>query len=173
MDFEFEVNGQLNKITIEKKDNKLFLVDDNKNLIELNCQIISENCLSLLMNNESYTIYFAESNKKLYVTIKDEEYIIEQPSSAKKKASKFELTEFSENMIRAPMPGKILKIKVNEGDKVKKKQSLVIVEAMKMEHDIRAPFDAVVNKVNFKEGQIVDAEKPIIELEKALEKKSN
>jgi len=59
-----------------------------------------------------------------------------------------------------------LKIKVNAGDRVTKKQSLIIVEAMKMEHDIRAPFDAIVTKINFSEGQIVDTQSPIIELEK-------
>lgn len=173
MDFEFEINGQLHKITIEKKDNKLFIMDANKNLIEVNCQIISKNCLSLLINNESYTIYFAESDKKWYLVIRDEEYIIESPSTVKKKASQAELAEFSENMICAPMPGKILKINVNGGARVKKKQSLVIIEAMKMEHDIRAPFDAIVTKVNFKEGQIVDTETPIIELEKIIEEKSD
>jgi biotin carboxyl carrier protein len=63
------------------------------------------------------------------------------------------------------MPGRILKIMVSEGEKVKKKQSLVIVEAMKMEHEIKSVLDGIVKKVNFQENQMVDTEEPIMELE--------
>ncbi len=165
MDFEFEIKGKTFKIALEKKDNKLFLSNPNKTT-EIDYHLISDNCLSLIIDNENYTIFFAKSDNKWYITIKDEEYIVELPSTTKKKSYSTELSEPVENLICAPMPGKILKIKVNEGDIVKKKQSLIIVEAMKMEHDIRAPFDAIVTKINFKEGQIVDTESPIIELEK-------
>ncbi|HBW37202.1 biotin/lipoyl-containing protein [Desulfosporosinus sp. BICA1-9] len=49
--------------------------------------------------------------------------------------------------IKAPMPGTILSIKVNEGQTVKKGEVLFILEAMKMENEIMAPRDAVVAKL--------------------------
>ena len=58
--------------------------------------------------------------------------------------------------LSAPMPGKIVAIKVNVGDQVKKGAPLVILEAMKMEHTITAPFDGEVQAVNANPGDQVD-----------------
>lgn len=54
-----------------------------------------------------------------------------------------------------PMPGKIVKVLVSEGEQVTTGQTLVIMEAMKMEHSIGAPHDGVVAEVRVKEGQQV------------------
>jgi propionyl-CoA carboxylase alpha chain len=55
----------------------------------------------------------------------------------------------------APMPGKIVKVLVAEGQAVVSGQPLVIMEAMKMEHSISAPHDGVVAEVRVAEGQQV------------------
>lgn len=67
--------------------------------------------------------------------------------------------------IYAPMPGKIVKLLVKEGDKVVEKQPMVIVEAMKMEHQVNSAAVGTVKKVNFADGDQVNTETPIIELE--------
>jgi len=67
--------------------------------------------------------------------------------------------------IFAPMPGKVVKVQVAEGDAVTEKQPMVIVEAMKMENQLVSPANGKVKKINFKAGDQVDTETPIIELE--------
>ena len=57
----------------------------------------------------------------------------------------------------APMPGKIARVLVKAGDDVKAKQGLVVVEAMKMENELRAARDGRVREVAVSEGQSVDA----------------
>ncbi len=66
--------------------------------------------------------------------------------------------------VAAPMPGKIVKVAVGEGDSVDEHALLVVLEAMKMEHRIEAPAAAVVKSVMVKEGQIVAAGTPIVTL---------
>lgn len=63
------------------------------------------------------------------------------------------------------MPGTIVKVFTKVGDKVKKGSPLFILEAMKMEHTIRASNDHVVKKVLSKVGAFVEAATTIIELE--------
>lgn len=59
--------------------------------------------------------------------------------------------------IAAPMPGKIVRVLVAAGDEVKARQGLVVVEAMKMENELRAARDGRVREVVVAEGQSVDA----------------
>jgi 3-methylcrotonyl-CoA carboxylase alpha subunit len=66
--------------------------------------------------------------------------------------------------VAAPMPGKIVKIAVREGDNVDEHALLVVLEAMKMEHRIEAPAAAIVKSVRVKEGQVVSAGTPLVTL---------
>ena len=57
--------------------------------------------------------------------------------------------------LNSPMPGKIFKVSAKVGDKVTKGQTILILEAMKMEHAIKADKEGVVQKIFFKEGEQV------------------
>jgi len=67
--------------------------------------------------------------------------------------------------LEAPMPGKVLKVECAVGDAVVQGQTLVIVEAMKMEHAIKAPRDGVVAEVRCEEGALVGAGEPLVILD--------
>jgi 3-methylcrotonyl-CoA carboxylase alpha subunit len=72
--------------------------------------------------------------------------------------------EKSDGKIVSPMPGKVIKINVGQGDKVKRGQTLLIVEAMKMENYITAPLDGVVEEVNVKVGEMVNSSASLISI---------
>ena len=57
---------------------------------------------------------------------------------------------------KAPMPGLIVVIDVEEGERVKKGQQLLIIEAMKMENPISSPADGIVSDIRIEPGQAVD-----------------
>jgi biotin carboxyl carrier protein len=59
--------------------------------------------------------------------------------------------------VQSPMPGKVVKVLVAVGDEVKAGQGVVVVEAMKMENELKAPKDGKVKSVAVKEGQPVEA----------------
>ena len=59
--------------------------------------------------------------------------------------------------IAAPMPGTVLQVAVSVGDNVTKGQTLLVLEAMKMENEIMAPADGVVQEVNVTQGVSVNA----------------
>jgi len=65
----------------------------------------------------------------------------------------------------APMPAKVIKVHVKPGDAVRKGDTVLLLEAMKMELPIRAPDDAVVAAVLCRDGELVEADAPLIELE--------
>ena len=55
--------------------------------------------------------------------------------------------------VRAPMPGTVLKVNVKTGDNVKRGQSLIVLEAMKMENEITAPEDGTISVINVTSGK--------------------
>jgi 3-methylcrotonyl-CoA carboxylase alpha subunit len=66
--------------------------------------------------------------------------------------------------LTAPMPATVLKVLVQQGTAVKKGDTLIVLEAMKMELPIRAAGDAVVTAVRCREGQLVQADAVLIDL---------
>jgi biotin carboxyl carrier protein len=67
----------------------------------------------------------------------------------------------------APMPGKIVEVKVKPGDAVKKDQTLAIIEAMKMQNELNAPLSGVVQEVAVQAGDAVEAEQLVVKIAKA------
>jgi 3-methylcrotonyl-CoA carboxylase alpha subunit len=75
-----------------------------------------------------------------------------------------EAAHTASNDARAPMPGTVIKLLVGPGDRVEPGQVMAILEAMKMEHQIRAPRAGVVERVHGAVGQIIDAGAPVVSL---------
>ena len=69
------------------------------------------------------------------------------------------------NDIKAPMPGLILDVLVEQGASVKEGDYLIVLEAMKMENTLTAPRDGVVKAISVKNGQTVDKNELLIEME--------
>ncbi len=68
------------------------------------------------------------------------------------------------NDLKAPMPGLVLDILVSEGQTIQKGDSLLVLEAMKMENNLKAINDAVVKKINVSKGDKVEKNTVLIEL---------
>jgi biotin carboxyl carrier protein len=164
MELEFNIENKPHKLQLEFKDG-LYKINLDDEEYAVDYKVISDNCLSLLVNGKAFTVYFAEANGKKYVSISGEQFCIEEAQSEVSAASGADSAGVDEAPVAAsPMPGKVVKILVSLGDRVEQGQGLVIVEAMKMENEIKSPVKGIVDKVNFKAGDLVDAAQPIVEM---------
>ena len=71
----------------------------------------------------------------------------------------------AEGALVSEMPGKVVKVYKGEGDEVKVGDTLVILEAMKMENEIKATVDGIVKAVHVKEGQAIESNTTMLEIE--------
>ncbi|MCB2212979.1 hypothetical protein KQI52_12775 [bacterium] len=71
----------------------------------------------------------------------------------------------AENMVAAPMPGKVIKVFAKVGDTIEEGAPVLIVEAMKMEHTLRAPMSGEIVTLACAEGDQVDANVPLVEIQ--------
>ncbi|MFH2036280.1 MAG: biotin/lipoyl-containing protein [Candidatus Zixiibacteriota bacterium] len=67
--------------------------------------------------------------------------------------------------ISAPMPGLVLQIDVKSGDNIKKGQTLLIIEAMKMENMIKSPHDGIIKEIYVSAGEAVNKNEKLVEFE--------
>jgi 3-methylcrotonyl-CoA carboxylase alpha subunit len=67
--------------------------------------------------------------------------------------------------LEAPMPGRVAAVRAEIGQRVKKGEELLVVEAMKMENALRAPRDGVVRAVHVTVGEMVAPGRPLVEIE--------
>ena len=79
--------------------------------------------------------------------------------------TQYETAGAAEDAVRAPLPGKIIDLKVKVGDKVSKGQPLLVLEAMKMEHTLTAPADGTVKSVRYAVGEQVAEGAELVEFE--------
>jgi acetyl/propionyl-CoA carboxylase alpha subunit len=164
VEFEFLVNDVLKKIVLEKKEG-LFVVSDGEKTYEADIQLISPHQISILVDGCSYLIFMAKDKDIRYFCIDGFQFVVKEPEEEEGFREGEERTQEGTLLIKAPMPGKVIKISVSERETVRKNQTLAIVEAMKMENEIKASMDGTVKKVHVGAGDLVDSEKPLIELE--------
>ncbi len=139
---------------------------------ELNfCIEASEDGFSFIrLADKSYPVEIVSCHQNEYeLLVNGVSYIfsVETPFSlARKKLLTAQASESTTIRLKAPMPGKILEVMVKTGDSVKAGDTLVILEAMKMQNAILASTKGTIKKVLVKEGDTTSKSDLLIELEK-------
>jgi biotin carboxyl carrier protein len=90
---------------------------------------------------------------------------IQQQKTAQKPIQQKETptpTSAAGKAIVAPMPGKIISIKVKSGQQIKKGEIVLVLEAMKMEQEIKSEYTGVVSSINISEGDTVKKDQALI-----------
>ncbi len=109
-----------------------------------------------------FTAHVSSDGPKRWVTVNGQTFVLTQATSAVKRGGH---AHHAAGELTAPMPGQIRAVQVAEGESVSKGQTLVIIEAMKMEIKVAAPFEGVVKMVRVKPGQTVEKDELLVEME--------
>ena len=132
---------------------------------------ISTNNYHLIQNNKSIKAIIEKSDfdKKTYtVSINDNSYKIQIQNDLDLLINKMGFTIGKSKLVydvKAPMPGLVLDINVKIGDEVKENDTLLILEAMKMENSIASPRNGVIKNIAVNKGDAIDKGALLIEFE--------
>lgn len=114
--------------------------------------------LDLLIDGERVTAYVSSDNARRWVTVNGRTFVLTKSSGARKRGGGHQHTT---GELTAPMPGQVRAVNVSEGEAVAKGQTLMVLEAMKMEIRIQSPVDGVVKVVHVRQGQTVEREQAL------------
>ena len=113
---------------------------------------------SMLLDGRQHTVRVAQSNDgRLEAWIGGSRQLIEVRDPRRLSRHRNASTGSGSDEVRMPMPGKVLAVHVANGDRVRRGQSLLIVEAMKMQNQLRAPRDGIVSGLQVKTGDAAPA----------------
>ncbi|MGZ3885739.1 MAG: biotin/lipoyl-containing protein, partial [Bacteroidia bacterium] len=151
--YTISINGKTSiKTDLSVKGNKISGTLGQKS-VEGDIEAFGAKEFHLLLNNQSYNIQLIKadfSEKKLLVKINGQKYNIDVKDKYDELLHNLGLDSIASkkvNDVKAPMPGMVLNILVSEGQQVKKGDSLLILEAMKMENILKSPSDGIIKKV--------------------------
>lgn len=164
MEFTVFYNNEEKKISLDYKKGKYTITDEKKKKT-FDAVFIDRNTLSLLYDDSSINAIIIEDGPRKIIIIKGEEYIFDEEQEKEHDFQEKSKTSVLESIIKSPMPGSVVKLNVKEGDEVKEGDILIIVEAMKMENELRASGNMKVKKIFVNEGDQVEGFAPLIELE--------
>jgi len=118
--------------------------------------------LDLLIDGKRLTAYVSSDNTKRWVTIDGQTVVLTKTTDTRRGSH---AGHHAAGELTAPMPGQVRAVNVREGDVVTKGQTLLVLEAMKMEIRIQAPSDGMVLRLFVKQSQTVEREQVLIEIE--------
>lgn len=129
-------------------------------------RLLSEepNALTLLVDGQPIRVHVVNDGQRALAAIDGYVYEFSRAGEKRGPGRQREAGRMSPE-IRSPMPGKILEVRVTEGERVEAGQVLLLLEAMKMENSLTAEGSAQVKRIHVSIGELVDLGQLLIELE--------
>jgi len=162
MEYKFIHLNTTHVVRIKKSDGGYQVTIDGKDY-DIASFSKKDNIITFKLHKELNNIYYAQDKDTIYLAVGGDYYtlVLERGNVFKGAGAQAQKGD----SVKSSMPGLLVKVMVIVGDEVKEGTTLAIVEAMKMQNELRAPRDGVVKKINYKEGDQVEALKPLVELE--------
>jgi biotin carboxyl carrier protein len=149
-----ELNNEKYNLEFKREADKVFAKIDDREY-ELEASEVEPNVYLLKHNNRIYQIY-AAPNGIVNVGNNQFEVSLIDPKRLRSSASG-DISADGIAQIKTAMPGKVVRILVEEGTEVLQGDGILIVEAMKMQNEMKSPKDGIVKEIKVEEGATVNA----------------
>jgi biotin carboxyl carrier protein len=154
---QVEIDGKKRQVELAQASERPVWTIDGQRL-EADAIAVSSGVYSILINGKSFEVRTERLGAELRATTSGREFRIvvqDEREWRRKRGSAVEAE--GRQQVLAPMPGKIVRVLVKTGDAVRAGQGLLVVEAMKMQNEIRAPKSGTIDRLGVVEGQTVNA----------------
>jgi biotin carboxyl carrier protein len=131
-------------------------------VLNLTVEVVEGGRLRLTGDDGTHVAEVTATGSRRFVRVGTMDFVLDRVEGSRKRGG-----AHGGGGLEAPMPGVVTKVLIAEGDAVKKGQPLLAVEAMKMEHVIRAPRDGRIAALRTRAGEIVSPGAALVELEEA------
>lgn len=128
----------------------------------------SGSIFSLLIDNQSFEAVVELRGDRYHVLMRGDLYEVEVTDERAQRLLQAKVdfqSQSGESIIRAPMPGLVVAVPVSEGEEVKKGQTVIILESMKMQNELKATRDGVIGGVSVQPGESVEQNRVLVRIQ--------
>jgi pyruvate carboxylase subunit B len=152
---------KVEKETKEKTSNSVYNVNVNGQAYS-----VKLDNTKAVVNGKTYEVSITESQDKQQSTSNEqpETSDVKKTTSDPSSSAKADYAAASEQEVKAPMPGDVLRVLKNAGDTVASGETLLVLEAMKMEVEVKSPADGTINTVSVKQGDKVVSGQTLVKI---------
>ena len=159
MFINYEHENHVYNVTVEHRENQFFVTYDNNEYTVMVTES-KPGQLKIELGGRVIKCVISEGEENKFVFIDGNIFKVKRIElTGQKRTGKKEIG------LNSPISGTVVSIKINEGDTVKKDDVIMVIEAMKMEYIIRAPYNGKIKKVNFMEKDQIEIGQTTAELE--------
>jgi biotin carboxyl carrier protein len=159
---QLEIAGKMRRVELAQAGERpAWMIDEQR--LEADAAEVSPGIYSILINGESFEVRVERLGGELRAVTRGREFGLVIQDERKWRRNRGGSVEAEGRQpVLAPMPGKIVRVLVSVGDSVRAGQGLLVVEAMKMQNEIRAPKSGTIDRVRVVEGQTVNAGEVVV-----------
>lgn len=159
MKFEIEIGGESRTLELEPGDTpQQYRATMDGEPVEFEARFLRPGVLSLILDDRSYRVVLEEdaSDPAIYIAGRRFPYRLDDPRSLKARRSHAGGLD-GPKPIKASMPGRVVRVLAQPGDAVEAHQGIVVIEAMKMQNEIKSPKAGTVSELRVAPGDTVAA----------------
>ncbi|MGB2768442.1 MAG: biotin/lipoyl-containing protein [Candidatus Zixiibacteriota bacterium] len=168
MKYVVQIEGKSYQVDVRELDGEIQVYLDGVPVQADSVYVKGRDFVSFLFNHRSLDLQFSRNEENISVFLGGKKYecvLEDERSQRMKRLGALKVDTKKEQEMRSPMPGLITAIEVKEGDTVVTGQGVVIIEAMKMENELKAKHDGKVKAIKVKKHQAVDKDQVLIVFE--------
>ncbi len=157
MNVEVQIGGKTRRLELKREGRHVRATIDGRP-VEADALIVAPGVYSVLMDGRAFEVRVTPKHDGLHIHSAGQDYIaqVTDPRSLRSRKAGAVSAEGRQQIV-APMPGKVVRLLVKAGDAIEAGKGVLVVEAMKMQNEIRSPKSGTVESLKVKEGQAVNA----------------
>ncbi len=166
MSYEVRLNSRIAQVDLLSHEGSLASISIDGREYEADIIMVEQGVYSILLDGRSYNVelFPGERPKTYTINTKRDAFdaeIIDAEARYRMNTGSSISTD-SDKVLVSPMPGKVVKVLVSQGEQVTIGQPLVVVSAMKMESEFRSKVDGIVSEVRVSEGDTVEGRQVMV-----------
>lgn len=156
MNYDIAIDGKRYRLELARREGRWQCVLDGQE-IEVDSVLARPDVLSLRLGNRAYEVKCERVGNDMHLWVGSVRYAAEVRDPRSLRSRGRAVDEHGPRKLTAPMPGKVVRILLREGSAVEAGAGIMVVEAMKMQNEVKSPKKGTVQKIVVQEGAAVNA----------------
>ena len=156
MIYDVTIDGRHHRLDLNRVGDRWACRLDGRE-VEVDAVLVRPDVLSLRVGNQAYEVKCERVAGEMYVWVGSARFAAEVRDPRSLRGRVRAVDDQGPRRLTAPMPGKIVRVLVNQGDEVEAGAGVMVVEAMKMQNEIKSPKKGTIQKILVTEGAAVNA----------------